>query len=116
MKEIDFLPLTLGQTAWRRHRHLRTIIVAAIAAAIAGGVHAVHQLQARSAQAGAVRPETPRSTGTSNDNLDSGVQSKHHVRAAVPLDRGLQGTPHDAVLTEFRGPENRTARRAWQAK
>jgi len=106
MREIDFLPLTLGQAARRRHRHLRTIIVAAIVAAVAVGLHVVHQARARSSQAGMVRPDTPRSTGTSQNNHDSGVQLKHRVHLTVPPDRRLQGTPLEAVLAEVCDLEN----------
>jgi len=103
MREIDFLPLALGQTARRRHRHLRAIVVAAIVAAAALGVRVVHQAWTRSSQAGVVRPETPRSTGPSHDNHDRGAPPKHHVHLTVPLDRRLQGTPLEAVLAEVCG-------------
>jgi hypothetical protein len=106
MREIDFLPLTLRQTARRRHRHLRTIVVTAIVVTVAVGVHLVHQVRARSSQAGVVRPETPWATGSSHDNHSSGVQPKHHVHLMVPLDRRLQGTPLEAVLAEVCSLEN----------
>lgn len=106
MKEIDFLPLTPGQTAWRGHRHLRTIIVVAVVAAIAIGVHAVHQLRARSSQAGVVLPVMPGSAGSSHDNRDNGPQPKLHLHLMVPPDRRLQGTPLDAVLAEVLTLEN----------
>jgi hypothetical protein len=80
--------------------------VAAIVAAIVGGLHAVHQLRVRPSQAGVVPPETPRSTGSSHDNHDSGVQPKRHVHLTVPPDRRLQGTPLDAILAEACALEN----------
>jgi hypothetical protein len=106
MREIDFLPLALGRTARRRHRHLRTIVVAGIVAAVAVGVHVVHQARARSSQASVVRPVTPPATGSSHDNHNNGVQPKHHIHLMVPPASRLQGTPLDAVLAEACDLEN----------